>query len=465
MYRASCPYSPFWLAAVALSAILACGCGGRTAYSVKPESGAPAAVVAATAPTPAPQPEPPLLTVTQARETLVKATQADQNDPQPKVELALFDAKTNAIREAEQGLIACWKRFPHASRAPYHLGLLYLAQGRDGDAARCLTTAAALNPDDAELQWNAGLACLRNSDEALAISYLNKAVALDPQSAEPYILLARCYDHHGTASRSLAYLRRYLELAANPAPGYYLMGRIYAQQADRDNAAKWLEQAVQSDPNNPEYLTTLGRVYYELFNATRASEGMTCYNRALAADPNNGIAHQYLGHALLEQQRFAEAIPHLRAALQNVADTGPVYYDLGQALVKSGQMEEGRRVLATYQSYRDYTDGVTKLTSAIHAAPKDRARRYALIRFCLAHHQPTAAKAILTDAVSRLGTDSTFARLQTEAEAMQAAAPPAPSPNVPAPSVPPSPSSGATSFPVPMPDEKTASKEGGPHGF
>jgi tetratricopeptide (TPR) repeat protein len=452
-----CRLPRVYVSAVALLTVL-CGCHSRQS---------PAAPVVAEK---AANLSPVTLSVTEARTALAEAIRFSPADPAAQLELALFDARANFLADAEREMKACWRRFPRYARAPYQLGMLYLTHAREADAVTCLQAAAALSPSDAQVQWNAGLACFRAGDPQGAIRYLNSALAIDPQVPEPYLLLARCYDHQGTARLSLENVRLYLERSGDPAPGYYLMGRIYSRQADRDHAREWLQRAVQADPNSAEFWTALGRVYFELFNATHARDGIECYQKALALDPNNWAAHQYLGHALLDQHQYEAAVTHLRAALQNCPDPGPLYYDLSQALLKGGHEEEGRKTLATYQGYRDYQEGVNRLNRAIDAAPQDRARRYALARFCLAHHQPTAAQSVLEETARRLGVDPTLQRLQDEVNASHA--PPATSLTEPSqsaapvgtPGPGPSANSSAGAVTAPSTGADPMLQEGAPHG-
>ncbi len=390
--------------------LLACpGCGSRRAPAAANANAAhvtPASISAA-----------PPLTADQVRAELENAVKAMPDDPQARLELALFYRNTNDLPDAERELIACWKRFPKFPRAPYYLGLLYLTHGRDLDAVAPLLAAAALSPQDALVQVNAGTACWQAGRQEQALNYARIALRIDPKVPDSYMLLARLYDHHGTADLALSNLRTYLQYSPNPAPGCYLMGRIYARQADRENALLWLQRAIAADPKNTEFLVTLGRIYYELFNTTHAEDGINCYRQALELDPNAWEAHLYLGRALADRREWEEAITHFRAALRTTDDPGPIYYDLGQALVKAGQQDEGRKALAEYKAYHEYTNGIEKLRGAVNAAPQDRARRYALAQFCLRYRQYDQALIALREADQKLGPDTTLQRLQAEAEA------------------------------------------------
>src|SRR5579871_2356142 len=201
--------------ALCLSAALLPACQGchRQAPAAGQVIAAPAANSVARAVTPAP----PAPTAPEVRARLAAAAQAAPTDPQPALELALFDLKLNDLQTAEQELIACCQKFPRYARAPYFLGMFYLMNGRQSSALSPLRTAAALDPGDAVTLANAGQACLENQLEPEARRYLEAALRCDPEMSAPYLGLARLDDHVGTADKALAELRRYLALS--PTPG------------------------------------------------------------------------------------------------------------------------------------------------------------------------------------------------------------------------------------------------------
>lgn len=368
----------------------------------------------------------PTISAEQARAALEQAAQARPDDPVTRLELALFDLRANDLRRAERELIALWQRFPRFARAPYHLGMLYLAHGYETDAVLPLEAAAAIAKDDPQVQVNAALACFRIGRQEKARKYAQAALRLDKERPDPYLLMARLNANHGTAAQAIADVQEYLKRSPNPVPGYYLLGRLYARQADRQNAERWLRRAVEADPNNAEFLVALGRVYYEMFDATRADEALQCFEKALSLHPNHWEAHLSKGRILMGRRQWQEALPHFEAAVAHAPQPLSLYYDLAQALLKTGREAEGRKMLAEYQRYnsskRDYTNGFIKMSRAIDEAPKDRARRYALARFCLSYGQHGAAELTLRETARLLGEDETLRKLLREVEARRQAA-------------------------------------------
>ena len=364
-------------------------------------------------PSPAP-PEVPALSMTQARDILAAAVSKLPKDPQPILELALFDLRINDVASAEHQLIDLRRKFPRFARAPYHLGQLYLMQGRMQEALEPFRAAASLAPEDARAQVNVGSVLLRLGAEPEARQYAERARKGDPKLPDAYLLLARLDDHHGTAKQAIENAKKYVELSPNPAPGLYMVGRVYARQADGVNAETWLLKAREADPNNVEIWVTLGRVYYEILRATRGAEGTRCFEKALELNPHDWESHLWLGRARMNDNQFPEAVTHFREALANAPQPGPIYYDLAQALLKAGQTTEGQKTLATYQSYREYTNGVKRLREAAEKAPRDRTRRIALARFCIQHHQYRGALSVLKETQQVFGADKTIERMRAE---------------------------------------------------
>jgi len=371
----------------------------------------------------APAPPPPLpavpstasapsLAPVEERARLVAALVTSPDDPSVYLRLALFDRSANNLSGAEQTLKALRKKFPRFFEGVYQLGLLYLHSGRNAEAIAPLQAAVVLRRDHAEAWTMLGLAHFRSGHYPEALQAAQAAIRIDPKEAAPYLLLARIYSNRGTAQQTMDAVQAYLKRSNTPAPGYYFLGRLYYRRADKRNAVEYLRRALDSDPENPDYLAMLGRVYCELGDAGERVEGKSLLEQALARRPNDWETHEVLGRALMRERRFEEAIPHFRAATQHAPNMGPLLYALSQALLRAGHTDEGQRVLTEFQAYREYTQGLERLKRAREAAPDDRSRHYALVRFCLSYRQYAAAAAFLDEAVRQFGDDATTRQLK-----------------------------------------------------
>ena len=69
-------------------------------------------------------------------------------------------------------------------------------------------------------------------------------------------------------------------------------------------------------------------------------DSVSLFTRTLAVTGNNGLAHEKLGEALLQQHRFAAARAHLLSALQLVPRSPGAHYQFGLLLQSEGQPAE-----------------------------------------------------------------------------------------------------------------------------
>lgn len=77
---------------------------------------------------------------------------------------------------------------------------------------------------------------------------------------------------------------------------------------DLDKALKYCTEANDKTPNDAQILTALGQTYNQLNDFTQAAE---FFNKALAIDTNNAIAHQMLGRYAVKDGAIDAALEHL----------------------------------------------------------------------------------------------------------------------------------------------------------
>src|SRR2546422_9092514 len=128
---------------------------------------------------------------------------------------------------------------------------------------------------------------------------------------------------------------------------------------------------------------------------------------------------------MLQQGTWEAAEGYLRTSAARAPQPIEVYSDLAQALQHTGKREEAARLLDEYQSNfarrSTYESGLKELIAGVAAEPRDRARRYAVIRFCLQNRQPMAAQTAVLEAAQELGWDDILRHLSTEAQRQGAA--------------------------------------------
>ena len=132
-------------------------------------------------------------------------------------------------------------------------------------------------------------------------------------------------------------------------------------------------------PAHPEARYALG---YELFEQGHHEDAVAELTRFIGeapADPNIGTAHALIASALLMQQRYADALPHLREAAQRRPDLAERWVTLGVALAET----------------RDFAAAEAALRRAVAVGPRHAAARMML-------GLVLAAQARLSEAVTEL---------------------------------------------------------------
>jgi Flp pilus assembly protein TadD len=97
-------------------------------------------------------------------------------------------------------------------------------------------------------------------------------------------------------------------------------------------------------------------------------DSQTVWTHALANTPNNAIAHNGLGDALMMKGQVDEAIAEFRQAIDLCSDCWEIYFNLGHALAKK----------------RDWAGAIAAYTASMQAWPKPNPRNHNDLGICLA---------------------------------------------------------------------------------
>jgi predicted Zn-dependent protease len=99
----------------------------------------------------------------------------------------------------------------------------------------------------------------------------------------------------------------------------------YAQVGRGDDALKlagvWLAGVLRKDPQSPAGATVYAQMGFLLDAAGRGDDAIRAWQEAVRLDPTLANEHYWLGKGLADRQRFAEALPILRATQKFYANT------------------------------------------------------------------------------------------------------------------------------------------------
>jgi tetratricopeptide (TPR) repeat protein len=200
-----------------------------------------------------------------------------------------------------------------------------LRAGRPADAITPLREAALLQPSNAIIQHDLGLACLEVGQIPDAISALRQAVANNPRYADAYFRLGIALEKLGDIGGAIVAYDRATELLPSLTEAWFRAGALVYTLGHRDEAIGCFRRAAATGGN-----TSFGRLgkARALLTEDRNQEAELVLRKTLALDPQNALAHDLLGNLLSEFGRFGEARECFQRAIAIAPLLAGCYYDL-----------------------------------------------------------------------------------------------------------------------------------------
>jgi tetratricopeptide (TPR) repeat protein len=235
------------------------------------------------------------------------------------------------------------------AKVHYQKGLEYGDKGLWAPEILELNRANALEPGNAGILIELGVAYGERKDWKHAIASLRKAVAIAPASAAAHYNLALTLDRAepGKGVGATEY-RKVLKL--NPRHVQAVIN-LAIDVGDRDamESRRLLERAIQADAKNAKAHLNLALL---LKREAQADASIPEFRRAIELDPNLLEARRQLAELLSSGQKWDQVIEQCHEILKREPDDASARYTLGQAWIRSGKTEDGRKELARAQALR-----------------------------------------------------------------------------------------------------------------
>jgi tetratricopeptide (TPR) repeat protein len=205
------------------------------------------------------------------------------------------------------------------------LATQFLRAGRPAEAIAPLRDAAMLDPSNATIQHDLGLACLEVDRVPDAIGALQRAVAINPRYTDAHFRLGIALEKLGDIGGALAAYDRSTQLLPSLTEAWFRAGALVYTLGHLGEAIGCFRRAASTGGR-----TSFGRLGMAraLVIEDRNLEAEQVLRETLVADPTNAIAYDLLGSVLSELGRFGEA----RACFERTVAIAPLlagsYYDL-----------------------------------------------------------------------------------------------------------------------------------------
>jgi Tfp pilus assembly protein PilF len=150
--------------------------------------------------------------------------------------------------------------------------------------------------------------------------------------------------------------KRALQLAPDLALARINLGIALFNVPELPAAQRELQAAATAAPSAPQPPYVLGLAAK---SQNRPEEAITYFQKVLRLDANDVGANVNLGQLYSQQRKYVEAIAVLRVAVAAEPYNATALYNLGTALLRGGQRDEGQKVIAQFQELRQRGSGTT----------------------------------------------------------------------------------------------------------
>jgi len=255
------------------------------------------------------------------------------------------------------------RRYPEDLRSVVRLGFL-MYEGRDfAGAAQRFERASAADPQEYEYAFFLGVARRRMGSADAAIEAFKTIPPEHAHYPEARTQIASILERRGDFAGALAEV----ELAAAHAPDRQLelyKATLRTKTGDFDGAVADLKALLAANPNDDELLYNIGMLYGE---AKRSDEAIQYMHRALAINPDNASALNYIGYTwaekginLDEAERMISRAVELRPDDGYIVDSlGWVHYVRAKALTAQGRSSEAQKHLDQALTHLERADQLT----------------------------------------------------------------------------------------------------------
>jgi len=231
-------------------------------------------------------------------------------------------------------------------------GLIYTEVRRYDEAEAAYKKVLALDPRYQGAWINLGSTVMRQGDSRKALTYYHKELQHYPTAAT-YHQIGRVYTKLGKLDSARYAFQKSIAVDSAFATAYLRLAELYKQEGDLTQALQWARQGLQREPENLNYRYFIGAL---LVLNNQLPEAVTELEAVIKARPWHYWANYNLGQALVrlgrheEGKRYLSKAESLQAELKNIQDwenlveNNPdqlmLWVNYGEALHRAGRMDE-----------------------------------------------------------------------------------------------------------------------------
>ena len=274
---------------------------------------------------------------------LTTASRLAPEDVETQLQLGRAQFAAGDIEGALKTLTHARTMDPGSLDVQYQLGLTLTQAGRPREALPLLAEVAGKQPkgrEDAGVLTNYALALVQSGNAKDAVAVYTRALALEPGNALVHEDLGVAYLQQNDLDRAIAEFQAGIAADLNgpqSAVLHYDLGLTWKLKDKLPEAVAELEQAEKLDPSLPDPPYTLGVLHMQ---GGQFAEAAKDFETATSLRPDNGQAWASLGSVYKQMDQPEKAIAALREASRLLPTQPGPHVLLGSILAQKGDKDE-----------------------------------------------------------------------------------------------------------------------------
>ncbi len=251
--------------------------------------------------------------------------------------IGVLDAQAQNWQDAQQ-------RFEHAIsldsanvRPRIHLGVLFRTQKDLIASFNTLSSAAAVNPPNAEASMEFGRTLAVAGKDEDAVQQFTTAEKIDPSLPRIQLDLAMALQRLGRQQEAIPWFQKAVEREPHNAAALTNLGLALTLTGKGKDALDYFTRALAENPKDPLVYKDLGVCHIQL---SAFDEAIDDFTKALALDPSDPQLHYDLGLAYKFKDRPEDAIAELARAGQMDPKLQDPPYTLGILFMQLGRLDD-----------------------------------------------------------------------------------------------------------------------------
>jgi uncharacterized protein (TIGR02996 family) len=231
-------------------------------------------------------------------------------------------------------------RHPYSVEAWFNLGLSYINAELYEKALEAFDYAQAIEPEHNASLFHSGYANSLMGKYEEAISIYHTLLDKDGEEADSMLhyYIGECYEKLEDYFNARSYYIKATALNSEITDAWIGLGVCENELGNPRKGIKYLKKGIELDPENAAYLCILADIYYQ---EEMLDEAATCYEKAIASNPEEETVRIDYADALAEKGLLANAADVIMNAIGQIAPSASLYYRMAAILYKSDKNKEG----------------------------------------------------------------------------------------------------------------------------